>query len=201
MKKLLAKKLPAEKLPAEKLLAAAALVLMATPALAHTGQSHTDGLLAGFLHPFTGMDHLTAMLAVGLFGTAALRDKLWAAPATFMIAMIGGALLAWSGFTLPMVEGGIALSVLVLGLMCAFALRIPAAPALVLVALFAAFHGFAHGAEASGSALAYVAGFSLATAMLHIGGILVGLKTSAFRLALPVLGGAIAAAGAFFLVG
>ena len=185
----------------KKLLTAVALTAIATPALAHTGHSHADGLISGFLHPFMGADHLIAMVAVGLFGAAAMKDKVWAAPATFVAAMVGGAILAWSGVALPHVEGGIALSVLVLGLMCAFALRVPAALALGLTAVFAAFHGYAHGAEASGSALAYVAGFSSATALLHAGGVLVGLKASAYRFALPVLGTAIAGAGAFFLAG
>lgn len=185
----------------KKLISAVALSALATPALAHSGHEHTDGLIAGFLHPLTGMDHLTAMVAVGLFGAAAMKGKVWAAPATFVSAMIGGALLAWAGVQLPMVEGGIALSVLVLGLMCAFALRIPTALALGLTAIFAVFHGYAHGAEASGSALAYVAGFSTATMLLHAGGTLVGLKTSAYRFALPVIGSSIAAAGAFFLAG
>jgi urease accessory protein len=185
----------------KKHLFTAALMLGATPAFAHTGHSHADGMVAGFLHPFMGADHLTAMVAVGLFGAAALRGRLWAAPATFLAAMIGGALLAFGGVALPMVEGGIALSVLVLGLLCAFALRVPAALALGLTGVFALFHGYAHGAEASGSALAYVAGFSLATALLHGAGVVLGLKATAYRFALPVLGGGIAAAGLAFLAG
>lgn len=185
----------------KKLLTAAALSVIASPALAHTGHSHADGLAAGFTHPFMGADHLAAMVAVGLFGAAAMRQRVWAAPATFVAAMIGGAMLAWSGVGLPMVEGGIALSVLVLGLMCAFALRVPAPLALGLTALFAVFHGYAHGAEATGGALAYVAGFSVATALLHGAGVLMGMKATAYRYALPVLGGGIAATGALFLAG
>jgi urease accessory protein len=185
----------------KKLLTAVAFSAIASPALAHTGHSHADGLIAGFMHPFMGADHLLAMVAVGLFGAAAMRGRVWAAPATFVSAMIGGALLAYGGMALPMVEGGIALSVLLLGLMCAFALKVPTTLALGLTALFAMFHGYAHGAEATGGALAYVAGFSVATALLHGAGVLIGLKATAYRYALPVLGGGIAAAGVAFLAG
>lgn len=183
----------------KKLLTAVALNAIASPALAHTGHAHADGMIAGFLHPFMGADHLLAMVAVGLFAATAMRGKAWAAPATFVAAMIGGALLAWGGIALPMVEGGVALSVLVLGLMCAFALKVPASLALGLTALFAVFHGYAHGLEATGGALAYVAGFSVATTLLHGAGVLMGLKAAAYRYALPVLGGGIAAAGALLL--
>jgi urease accessory protein len=183
----------------KKLLTAVALSAIASPALAHTGHSHADGLVAGFIHPFMGADHLLAMVAVGLFGAAAMRSKAWAAPATFVAAMLGGAGLAFGGVALPMVEGGIALSVLVLGLMCAFALKVPTSLALGLTALFALFHGYAHGVEATGGALAYVAGFSVATALLHGAGVVMGLKATAYRYALPVLGGGIAAAGALLL--
>lgn len=185
----------------KKLLTAVALCAIASPALAHTGHTHADGLVAGFLHPFMGVDHLMAMVAVGLFGAAAMRGRVWAAPATFVTAMIGGALLAYGGVALPMVEGSIALSVLVLGLMCAFALRVPAGLALGLTAVFAVFHGYAHGAEATGGALAYVAGFSVATSLLHGAGVVMGLKATAYRYALPVLGGGIALAGAALLAG
>lgn len=185
----------------KKLLSTVALGLIATPALAHTGHSHADGLVAGFVHPFMGMDHLSAMVAVGLFAAASMRGKVWAAPVTFVAAMIAGSLLAFAGVALPMVEGGIALSVLVLGLMTAFALRVPAALGLGLTAVFAAFHGYAHGAEATGSAISYIAGFAGATALLHGAGVLAGLKATAYRYALPVLGGSIAVAGAAFLAG
>lgn len=183
----------------KKLLTTLSLSAIASPALAHSGHSHADGLVAGFIHPLMGADHLLAMVAVGLFGAAAMRDKPWVAPATFVAAMVGGALLSFGGFTLPRVEGGIALSVLVLGLMSAFALRIPAGLGLGLTAGFALFHGYAHGAEASGSAFTYVAGFVASTALLHGAGVLAGLKATAYRFALPVLGGGIATAGAVLL--
>lgn len=183
----------------KKLLALIATSAIVSPALAHTGGSHVDGLTAGLVHPFLGIDHLLAMMAVGLFAAAAMRDQVWMAPLAFVTAMTGGALLAWCGVVLPQVEGSIAVSVLVLGLMCVAAMRVPTGLALVLTAVFAVFHGFAHGTEATGGALAYVAGFSLATALLHGAGIALGLKVTAHRFVLPVLGGAIAAAGAVLL--
>lgn len=186
----------------KKLVLTTALATFTGPALAHTGVGlHTHGLAAGFTHPFLGADHLLAMLAVGLWGAAALPHRLWLAPASFVGGMIAGAGLQLAGMTLPHVEGMIALSVLAFGLMTAFALRVPAVAALALTALFALSHGYAHAAEASGTFSAYLAGFVAATALIHAAGVGVGLGVLRFRYALPVLGAGIAAAGIAMLAG
>lgn len=186
----------------KKLVLTTALVALAGPAFAHTGVGlHTHGLAAGFTHPFLGADHLLAMLAVGLWGAAALPARLWLAPATFVGGMIAGAGLQLAGVTMPYVEGMIALSVLAFGLMTAFALRVPAAAALVLTSLFALSHGYAHAAEASGTLQLYLAGFIAATALIHAAGVGFGLAILRFRHALPVLGLGIAAAGVAMLAG
>lgn len=186
----------------KKFVLAAALATLAGPALAHTGVGlHTHGLAAGFTHPFLGADHLLAMLAVGLWGAAALPKRLWLAPATFVGGMIAGAGLQLAGIAMPYVEGMIALSVLAFGLMTAFALRVPAAAALALTGLFALSHGYAHAAEASGAFSAYLIGFVGATALIHAAGVGFGLSILRFRYALPVLGAGIAAAGVAMLAG
>lgn len=153
------------------LAAVLAAAVATAPAFAHPGAHHTAGLSGGFMHPLSGWDHLLAMLAVGVWA-AQQRRFAWGLLALFPAAMAFGALLAFGGFVLPLAEPGIAASVLVLGLMVAFAVRMPAPLSGLMVGVFALFHGFAHGAElpAGASAAAYGAGFLAATLALHVCG-------------------------------
>ncbi len=152
--------------------------LVAGPALAHTGIGHADGFTAGLAHPVLGPDHLLAMLSVGAWSAIAAPGKFWLAPLAFVSAMIAGAGLAFSGFGLPGVEGMIAASVLVLGLMVTAGARLPISAGVALCGLFALFHGHAHASEATGAVIAYIAGFSLSTAVIHFAGIGIGMAIS-----------------------
>lgn len=182
--------------------AALALLAGAAPALAHTGVGHTHGFFAGVTHPIGGLDHLLAMLAVGIWSALSSRGevgRMWVAPAAFIAAMLVGAIAGYLQVPLPMVETGIALSVLLLGLLILARLEVSLIVGAALVAAFAIYHGQAHGSEATGAILAYMAGFAIATAVLHGLGIGLGLAISRVRLAAPVAGSAIAAAGAYLL--
>jgi len=185
------------------LLTAAALAVPGA-ALAHTGHP-TGGFGYGFAHPLGGLDHLLAMLAVGLWAAQAGGRALWAVPATFLAVMAAGGGLALAGVALPAVELGIAGSVLAFGLLVACAARLPLPAGMALTGAFALFHGFAHGAEmaAGASAVAYGAGFLAATALLHGVGLVAG-QLGRVRLggALVRVGGAAtAAAGALLVAG
>jgi urease accessory protein len=164
----------------------AAFAVSAGPALAHTGQHlHDHGALeAGALHPLTGADHLAAMVAVGLWAAALGGRAALAVPATFLAVLTIGAVFAWTGLALPAVEPMIAVSVAVLGLATAFAVRLPTGLAAALVGLFALFHGHAHGAEMPTMAepIVYGLGFLLATAVLHGAGLALGGLPSRFGL-------------------
>ncbi len=152
-----------------RLLSAALLTLLPTAAFAHTGIGPTIGFGHGFLHPLTGLDHVLAMTAVGMFAWQLGGRALWLVPATFVVVMALGGALGVAGVSLPFVEVGIALSVVVLGAIVALGIRAPVAVAMGIVGLFAIFHGHAHGAEMPENAggLAYGLGFMLATAALH----------------------------------
>lgn len=138
--------------------------------LAHPG--HESGFANGFLHPFSGLDHIGAMLAVGLWAVQLGGRALWLLPAAFVLSMAGGGLLA-GAVQLPLVESSIAASLCILGLFVAFAARLPVTLGAVIVACFALFHGFAHGAEmpAHSSAMLYAAGFAFSTLLLHAAGL------------------------------
>jgi urease accessory protein len=158
-------------------LAAALLLLAAGPALAHTGHG-ADTLFQGLAHPL-GLDHLLAMVAVGLWSARALPGaQRWAGPAVFMLAMAAGGLLGAAGLMLPGLESAIALSVAMFGAMLVWAHRLPAAAGLAAVAAAALLHGLAHGAEGPGSAgfMAYAAGFLATTAALHAAGLLAATR-------------------------
>ncbi|MFO1147544.1 MAG: HupE/UreJ family protein [Alsobacter sp.] len=176
-----------------RLAAAAALVLLPGLAEAHVGM-HADGLAAGALHPLTGLDHMLAMLAVGLWAARLGGSARWLVPAAFVAMMVAGSTIGIAGQELPGVEQAIAASVVGLGLAVAFGLRVPVAAATALVGLFALAHGQAHGAEMPdmASPLAYGLGFIAVTALLHAAGLGVGLlRPFLSRLA----GAAIALAG------
>ncbi len=181
------------------------LTLMFTSgvALAHT-TGETDGLMSGIAHPYSGLDHMLAMIAVGLWAAQqSWRHAFWQIPAAFVLMMAAGAVLGYTGMPLPQVEAGIAASVLVLGLVVALALQVPSWASIALVATFALFHGHAHGTEAAaGSFVTYLLGFTLATASLHALGVAFAWLTQrrwGERL-LRASGAATAAAGVWFLI-
>ncbi len=150
----------------------AALVLLPSVAFAHTGD-HSSGLAHGFVHPITGLDHILAMVMVGVFAWQLGGRAVWLVPATFVAVMAMGGALGLAGVEVPFIEIGIALSVVVLGAAVAFGVKAPVAAAMALVGLFAVFHGQAHGLEmpAGAGGFAYGLGFVAATALLHAAGI------------------------------
>jgi urease accessory protein len=155
---------------------AAALAFVPTAALAHSGLGHVHGFVQGFAHPLGGVDHVLAMVTVGVFAWQLGGRALWLVPATFVLMMAAGGAIGIAAVELPSVEFGIAASVVVLGAIVALKLKAPLAVAIGVVGAFAAFHGHAHGTEMPPDALgaAYAAGFLLATALLHAGGIALG---------------------------
>jgi urease accessory protein len=166
--------------------AALGAILLPTAAWAHPGHDATIGFAAGFVHPVTGLDHVLAMIAVGLFAANLGGRALWMVPLSFVSVMALGGALGVAGIAVPFVEAGIAISVIVLGLAVAFRWKAPVAGAMALVGLFAIFHGHAHGAEmpANAAGLEYGLGFILATALLHGAGITLGLGFARFGQAL-----------------
>jgi urease accessory protein len=181
----------------------AALTLIPAAAFAHTGVGDAHGFATGFAHPLGGLDHILAMMTVGIFAWQLGGRALWLVPAAFVLAMAIGAALAVAGVPLPFVEFAIAASVVVLGGIVAFACRAPIAIAMAVVALFAIFHGHAHGTEMAldaGSG-AYAAGFMLATALLHVAGIVLGYALGRVegRAAYRLAGSAVALAGLVIL--
>lgn len=179
-------------------------VALAGPAAAHTG-GVVGGLQSGFLHPILGLDHVVAMIAVGLWGGILGRPAIWALPVAFPLMMAVAGAGAVAGLPLPGVETGIALSGIVLGLMVLLAARPPLWVAVAAVAVFATFHGHAHGSELPQAAnpAAYALGFVVATGLLHLLGILIGAlwRWRTGQVAVRATGGAIALAGAAFLTG
>ncbi|GAA0309858.1 HupE/UreJ family protein [Rhodovulum strictum] len=192
----------------KRLILAAALAAIAAPALAHTGQGTTSGLVHGLAHPILGLDHLLAMLAVGLWSGFVLPARVWGGAAAFMSAMVAGAGLSWSGVPIPGVEGLIAASVLVFGVLTVFAhagqSRGLTLASLAAIAGFGLCHGHAHATEATGQAAAYLAGFLIATGALHLVGIGLARAVSRLRSAgvlRKAAGAGIAASGAWLVSG
>lgn len=183
--------------------AAALLAGLAGAAQAHTGHG-TSSLMEGLVHPF-GADHLLAMVAVGIWSVTALpKDKAWQGPAVFLLALIVSATLGMLGVSLPYLEHGVSLSVVLFGGMLIVATRpMPPAIGLSLIAIASSLHGLAHGSETPESGFAgYAAGFLLTTAVLHIGGVGIGLAIKRWLgqrsgLALGGLGTALSAAGVY----
>jgi urease accessory protein len=182
-----------------------ALALAAMPALsfAHVEQGQAAGFLTGFGHPWSGLDHVLAMIAVGLWGAQLGSPAVWLLPVAFPMMMSLGAVMGLTGMGLPGVEVGIALSALLLGGMVMGEVRPKLAVAVVLVGFFAIFHGHAHGTELppGQSGLLYSMGFVVATGCLHGMGIGIGTinRWPAGRIALRGAGAFIAAMGLFFL--
>jgi urease accessory protein len=161
--------------------AAAGVAALVWPrlALAHTGADAGNGFLTGFLHPLTGIDHVLAMLAVGMWGAQLGPPALWMLPIAFPLVMSIGGVAGILQLPIPSIEPGIALSVIVLGSCIALDRRPPLWVAGLLVSFFAVFHGYAHGAELpnQAGAVAYSAGFVLATGLIHLTGIGIGFVT------------------------
>ena len=185
-------------------LAAAATVGFSTAALAHVGDHSHMSFTEGLLHPFSGLDHVLAMVAVGLWASQLGGRALWLLPLTFPVVMAVGAALGFGGVALPRVEIGITGSVMVLGAVVALALRPSLAISIPLIGAFALLHGYSHGVElpASISALSYGVGFIAATLVLHAVGIATGLIAGRLpvRFAARSAGGAIAVLGVVLLV-
>ena len=186
------------------LAAALVLSLAASPALAHDVEG-AGGFLAGLAHPVFGLDHVVAMVAVGLWGAFLGAPAIVLLPVVFPLVMAFGGVLGILGLPLPATETGIAASAIVLGLMVALAARPPVWVAALLVGAFAIFHGYAHGRELpdDANAVAFAAGFVIATGLLHLTGIAFGLLTRwpAGRVAVRAAGAGIALVGVGYLGG
>ncbi len=178
-------------------------LLVAASAQAHTGVGSTSGFLHGIEHPLGGLDHLLAMVAIGLWAAQLGGRAMWALPATFVSVMALGGLLGMVGISVPFVEFGILASVLGLGVFIAAAMKLPLPVTLAIAAFFALFHGYAHGVEmpAMASGWAYAAGLVISTLALHACGLAAGM---AFKIlsspTLTRLAGAGVAACALWLI-
>lgn len=172
---------------------------------AHPSHDAGTGFFHGAEHPLTGLDHILAMIAVGLWAAQIGGRAIWIVPSCFVLAMLGGGIAGMNGFMLPYLEQGIALSVLLLGLVIAFAFKPPVYVPALLVASFALFHGVAHGAEMpeTASGMAFGFGFVIATAFLHLVGIAlgIGLKNVSSAPLVRGLGGVLAMLGGYLLIG
>ncbi len=183
----------------------ALLMLMLIPVAGHAHQEVgvASGFASGFSHPLSGVDHMVAMVAVGLWGGILGRPAVWLLPVTFPMVMAFGGMLGVRGVPLPAVEAGIAISGIVLGIMVLFYAKPPLWVAAVIVGFFAIFHGHAHGMELPEAAnpLSYAAGFVVSTGLLHITGILTGLLIHVpwGKKLVQALGGVIALTGFFYL--
>ena len=172
---------------------------------AHVPQGPVGGLTAGLAHPFSGLDHLMAVLAVGIWGAQMGGRSIWTLPVTFPLIMILGGFIGMTGVPLPHVETGIALSMLVLGAAIVLAWHPPEWLALAVIAFFAICHGYAHGVELPNAAdpAAYATGFVIATGTIHVIGIGIGLSFGKLfdGWFSRGLGGGIVAGGLYFLLG
>ncbi|MDR3402735.1 MAG: HupE/UreJ family protein [Chthoniobacter sp.] len=180
----------------------ATLSLALAPVLAHAHPGHdASGFAAGVSHPIHGLDHILAMVAVGLWAVQLGGRAKWLVPASFVSVMAIGGALGMAGVSMPFAEQGILASVLILGVLIAAAVRLPLAASMSIVGLFALCHGHAHGLEMPGTAagLSYGAGFVIATALLHASGIMTGVMIQRFAEAkwVRATGVAICAASAF----
>jgi len=183
---------------------AVALALMAAPAEAHVRQGEANGFLSGLAHPVSGLDHIIAMVAVGLWGAQLGAPAIWLLPVTFPMVMAFGGFLGLIGIPLPGVEIGIALSGVLLGAAVLLEFKAPLWLAAALVGIFGLYHGHAHGAELppGEDGLLYSLGFVLATGALHAAGIAIGTvhRWDWGRLVLRLAGAGISLCGAAFLV-
>jgi urease accessory protein len=181
------------------------LLLWPTAASAHILGDQAGGFVSGFEHPISGLDHIVAMVSVGLWGAQLGPPAIWLLPVTFPIVMAFGGMLGLMGVPLPGTEIGIALSAIGLGAMVATEARPPLWVAALLVGVFAIFHGHAHGTELppDESGVLYSMGFVIATGLLHLTGIAIGLihRWQSGQMILRLGGAGVAAAGGWFLAG
>ncbi len=181
------------------LLAALAFAASTAPAFAHLDPAEHGSLIAGFTHPLSGLDHILVMVAVGLWSAQIGRRAMWVVPAAFVGMMAFGFGLAVAGTHLPFVEPAILASVVALGLLIATVTRMETTACAAIVGVFALFHGYAHGGElGAAGVLPFGAGFAIATALLHVAGIGLGLgvgRLSSGRVFSRLLGGLTAFAG------
>jgi len=190
----------------QKLLLAILTLFWLSPSFAHTDvASLQGGFISGFMHPILGLDHVVAMVAVGLWGAFLGKPAIWILPVVFPLVMALGGALGVAGVEIPYIETGIALSGIVIGLAVAFAIRPPIWIAAIIVGAFAIFHGHAHGTELPNSAnpLIYSIGFVTGTGLLHLAGIFIGELTrwSWGKMLVRVAGAVIALIGLAFLLG
>jgi urease accessory protein len=186
--------------------AIAITLLVPSVASAHTGVGDTGGYWHGLMHPISGLDHILAMVAVGLWAAQIGGKALWVVPGAFVLAMAGSGVLGHFGVPLPGVEQGILASDFILGLLLLFAARLPLAVSTGVVAILAIFHGYAHGAEMpeTASGLTYGLGFIISTAVLHLVGIGMGLAIDRYQPKLQELlfriGGGATVVGAVYVL-
>lgn len=194
-------------LVARAVILAALLAMLLDPSAArsHDGTGLAGGFVAGFKHPLLGLDHLLAMVSVGVWGAFLGRPLVIALPVLFPLAMAFGAAAGMVALPFPPVEIGVAASVLALGLVILLAVRASVPVACTIVGMFALFHGYAHGTELPSAAdpVGYTSGFILCTGLLHLAGIALGTlkRLPAGTAALRTAGGVIAAFGAWFVAG
>ena len=182
---------------------AAILAAMTAPAFAHLNPAEHGSLMSGLSHPFSGADHMLAMVAVGLWAAQIGGKAKWIVPASFVSMMATGFLLAMNGITLPFVEPGILASVIGLGLLVALAVKVPVQVSAAVVGIFALFHGHAHGGELGvATPLSFALGFMIATAVLHGIGLGLGMTiASRDQMVARVLGTLTAVGGAALVFG
>jgi urease accessory protein len=192
-----------DSLPAMTLLILASALLAPATVLAHNPAGVAGGFASGFMHPLTGIDHILAMVAVGIWGAQLGAPAIWALPVAFPLVMAVGGALGVRGVFLPGVEIGISASALLLGFMISRETKPPLYAAAVIVGFFAIFHGYAHGAELPHAAnpLAYGVGFVIATGLLHMSGVALGLihRWPPGARTLRIAGAGISLAGLFLL--
>lgn len=190
-----------------KLISQALILFLITlsTAMAHSSGDNGSGFISGLTHPIFGWDHVTAMVAVGIWGAFLGRPAIWILPVVFPLVMAFGGILGISGVPIPAIETGIAASSIVLGLLIVFATRAPLWVAAIVVGAFAIFHGYAHGTELPNavSPLAYSIGFVISTGLLHLAGIAFGevIRLPKGDWILRAGGGMIALVGIGFLTG
>ena len=185
------------------LMAVALTGALLSPALAHPGVE-INFFASGVAHPLNGIDHLLAMIAIGLWAVLAGGRAIWSWPMSFVAAMLAGFVVASLGVPVPLVEPAISSSVVILGLFVALAVNAPLWLGAATAGLFAFFHGHAHGAEAAtANLIPYASGFALATAALHVTGIMLGRFAESLigKFALRAMGGLAAVSGLTLMVG
>ena len=179
-----------------------AVLMLASHAISHLGSpGQTHGLINGVVHPVCGIDHVLAMLGVGIWsGLAMPANRILVAPIAFVAAMLAGAVASVAGASFAAADAAMAISVVVMGLLIATRVHLPIAIGAVLIGAFGIMHGYLHGAEIDGAVLAYVAGFALTTTALHLAGIGFGRDLLDARAVSLAAGGAMASAGVSLLV-